>query len=483
MILIIIVSGGFAVDYDPGDWVNYTIFKYVTSVAADHSVVYFGTTGGIIRYDFFANKWLDPLTTTDGMPSNFVEKIAYEPVYNELWVLTRAGSARYSLAFESWYLESDFPDHLVINDWQPRRFGTLFPPFGYDYMDGNIIDDHLRKFPITAAYEDEFYHLYAGTWGMGVVVIDSRHLNLELMPFGPYNYNISKVVRTEDFLWLGNDYSQYERGITRYSLKSKNWEYFEPQYTWGLGSSEITSGISLGQYTWLGTAAGLVRIDNNNSFNNYDTFSRLPSENVLSLAEYGGFIYIGTDDGLGILAASGTVPDSLFKSPLPENYRLRGQRINDLLVLKNSLYIATDNGVYMFNSDKSEFRELDTPTSDLAYGANDIFTDGKNIYFAARFGVVVVDSETDTASMATDHSLSDRWRIYQLYSDTNYIWAATSEGLWRYKKSDESTYLYTRLDGLPTDDINSLVNDGDYLWLGTRKGLIRFMWNSPGRGD
>ena len=137
----------------------------------------------------------------------------------------------------------------------------------------------------------------------------------------------------------------------------------------------------------------------------------------------------------------------------------------------------------MFNSDSSQFKDLDTPAGDLSYGANDIFTDGKNLYFAARFGVVIIDTETDIASVATDPSLSDRWRILELYSDKKYIWAATSIGLWRYRKSDKTTRLYTVADGLPTNYINSLVGDGDYLWLGSQMGLIRFLWNSPGRGD
>ena len=483
LILIIITSNSLAIDYEQGDWVGFTDFRYVTSIAADYTVVYYGTTGGIIRYDYISNSWLDPLTITGGMHSNYVEKLAYEPDYNELWAKTDMGTAKYSLAFEKWYSEFEFPDHLIINNWNPKRFSTLFMPFGYDYYDGYITDEHGRRFTVTVGFEDNFDHMYIGTWGMGTAVINTRHINLELIPFGPYNFNISKVISIGNNLWLGNDYSQVEQGITRYSFDTKKWDYFEPQFTWGLGSSEVTTGINTGDFTWLGTLDGLVRIDNKSSFRNFNVFSGLPSEYILSLAEYGGFVYVGTDNGLGIIHSSGGVPDSIFKEPLPEKFLLRGLRINDLLVLNGSLYIATNNGVYMFNSDSMNFQEIDTPSADLAFGANDIFTDGKNLYFAARFGVVVIDTETDIATLATDHSLSDRWDIREVYSDSAYIWAATSIGLWRYDKKMENTRLYTVVDGLPTDYINSLVIDGDYLWLGTRMGLIRFLWNSPGRGD
>ncbi|MFH1335459.1 MAG: hypothetical protein ABII96_02990, partial [Candidatus Zixiibacteriota bacterium] len=37
--------------YLEGDWVSYSVFRYVTSVALDYRHVYFGTTGGVTRYD------------------------------------------------------------------------------------------------------------------------------------------------------------------------------------------------------------------------------------------------------------------------------------------------------------------------------------------------------------------------------------------------------------------------------------------------
>ncbi len=472
-----------AIDYEQGDWIEYTNFKYITSITADQNVVYFGTTGGIIRYDRFGKQWLDPLTEVGGLPSNYIRKLVYEPQYDELWALTDKGAAKYNLTFEKWYPEFEFPERLVKNHWNSSRFSSLFTPFGYDYFDGHIMDTQNRQFLITVGFEDEYDLMYIGTWGMGPAVINTRHLNLEPIVYGPFNYNISNIININGELWMGNDFSQSDRGITRFRLDSHKWDYFEPQYTMGLASAEITSGIATDKSVWLGTPSGLIKYENDNSFNTYTTFSGLPSENILSLADYGGFIYVGTANGLGIIPSSGEIPDSTFKTPLPEKFLLYGFRINDLLVFNKSLYIATNDGVFMFNSDSLIFRELDTPNSDLAYGANDIFTDGKHLYFAARFGVVIIDNETSSATVATDPSLSDRWRINQLYCDKKYIWAATSVGLWRYRKKDDTTRLYTVTDGLAANDINSLAIDGDYLWLGSRRGLIRFLWNSPGRGD
>ncbi|MGB2989182.1 MAG: hypothetical protein WBC98_04420, partial [Candidatus Zixiibacteriota bacterium] len=43
--------------YLEGDWVSYSVFRYVTSIAYDFDQVYFGTTGGVTRYDRFNHHW------------------------------------------------------------------------------------------------------------------------------------------------------------------------------------------------------------------------------------------------------------------------------------------------------------------------------------------------------------------------------------------------------------------------------------------
>jgi len=452
-------------------------------VCPHNNIIYFGTTGGIIRYEKYARIWLDPLTTTSGLVSNYIRELAYDHQYNELWAVTDYGVYKYNIIFESWTSESVFPEHLVVNDWNPARFTSLFTPFEYNYNDGYISDPRMRQYPITVGLDDEFDLMFVGTWGMGPGIIDTRHKDFKPIIYGPYNSNISRVIEIDGLLWMGNDYTKSERSITTYNRKTGEWNYYESEFIIGLDNAEITSGINTEDHTWLGTLNGLIRISGNNSFNTIRTFKGLPSNEIYSVTRYGGYLYVGTDNGIGILHLSGDLPDSTFKLPLAEEFLLRGFRVNDMLEFKGTLYIATDDGVFSYDPTRPQFLKLDTPAADLAWGANDIYQDGTNLYFGARFGVVTVNPKTDTSLVATDHSLSGGWSINQVYGDEENIWAATNIGLWRYRKRDGYTYLYTVADGLPVDDINSLVIDGDYFWLGTRAGLIRFFWNAPGRGD
>lgn len=481
---LVIYSNAYSIRYDEGDWVNYSEFRYISSVTADQQVIYFGTTGGVTRYDTFTESWLTPLTVVNGLPSNNVRSVVFDLQFNELWIATDRGAGKYNITFESWYTDSNFPAGRITNHWNPSRFPGLFMPFEYNYANGYVSDPNMQQYQITSGYEDgDYYKMYVGTWGMGAAIINTEHQEYTPLTYGPYDKNISRVIKIGDVLWMGTGFDANERAITRFDSFRNEWDYFKSEFIYGLDNTEITSGVNSGDYTWLGTTTGLIRIDNTQRFKSYRNFANLPSLEITSLAEYGGYLYVGTDDGLTVLPATGDIPDSVFKTPLPDDLFLRGLIIYDLYVYNDELYIATDNKVFSYNASTRKFRDLDTPNSDLAYGVYDIFGDDENLYFGARFGVVMVNLSTDESWVATDHIFSSGWKINEIYADNKYIWAATDNGLWKYRKKDQYTYLYTTNDGLPTDRINSIVADGDYFWLGTREGLIRFFWNDPGRGD
>jgi ligand-binding sensor domain-containing protein len=484
MLSLAIVESSLAVNYNQGDWVEYGNFRYVTSIAADQKVVYFGTTGGIIRYDRIEQKWLDPLTIDNGLASNHINQLAYDPSFDELWAATSNGVVKYNLTFQRWYSESDFPNDLPINDWKASRFTNLFTPFKYFYQNGIISDPDMRNHKITVGWRDQINdNMYVGTWGIGPAVIDTRQMTFALMQYGPFNGNISRLAKIGNSIWMGTDYSRTERGLTRYDIQTNQWTYYEPGTQFDMSDADMAAAIKVDNNIWIGTRAGLLRLSDREEFKSYTAFNGIPSENVTCLASYGGYIYVGTDRGLGVIPSDGVINDSAYKSPLPTHYLFENHDINAILVYKNRLYVATEYEVCSYDADSMKIQVLDTPSGDLAAGATAIYGEGNNLYFAIRYGVVIIDMNTNVSKLATAPAYSERWQINQVLADSHYIWSATTTGLWRYKKDDGSSYLYTTADGLPTNSVNSLVMDGDYLWLGTSRNLIRFRWNSPGRGD
>tara|TARA_Y100000766_G_scaffold112496_1_gene96451 strand:- start:41069 stop:49372 length:8304 start_codon:yes stop_codon:yes gene_type:complete len=67
----------------------------VNNFAATSDILYIATNGGVGRWDYAAVDWINPLTTSDGLPTNVVEDILVEG--NSLWMATPAGLVEMNL--------------------------------------------------------------------------------------------------------------------------------------------------------------------------------------------------------------------------------------------------------------------------------------------------------------------------------------------------------------------------------------------------
>lgn len=489
--------------FEEGDWVTYTNFRYVTAVAMDQTIVYFGTTGGIIRYDRFAKKWLDPLTVTDGIPNGWIDNIAYDPDWDRIWVATPDGNAYYQPIFKTWYRGGDFPVELAHNDFDAEAFPLLHTEFGYSYQDGRLMDFNMQEFPLTRGAEDDYDNLFVGTWGMGPAIINTRYRDLNIMPYGPYSANISTVVKIGDDFWMGDGLGDLTAGaISKFDRLTGKWQWFQPRYVNGLASSRLTSAAGQNSIVWLGTEYGVVRYDDkNDSFTAYADFSRLPSVIISSVAEDSLWVFAGTDNGLGYIGRKDSGRTSKGKEPANstskgdtgqnsvttielQQQRLIGWRINNAKIIGQYLYLSTDRGALRrpLNED-AEFEFVNTPSRMLSTEILDTASAGDSLYFLTRNDVLIVDLNTEESFTVTDHKYFGQWRLRRIQVDGKNIWAATDIGLWKYSLEDGYSRLFTVGDGMISDDVRNISLDGNYIWVATPGGLIRFFWNDPGRID
>ncbi len=490
-------------DFEEGDWVNYINFRYVTAVAMDQTIVYFGTTGGVIRYDRYAKKWLDPLTVTDGIPAGWIDNIAYDPEWDRVWVTTPDGNAYYQPIFKTWYRGGDFPYELARNDFDSRAFPLLNTEFGYSYQDGRFRDFNMQEFPLTRGVEDDYDNLFVGTWGMGPAIINTRYQDLSIIPYGPYSTDISTIIKIGDELWMGDGLGDPAAGaISKFDRLTGKWQWFQPRYVSGLASSRLTSAAGGNSIIWLGTEYGVVRYDKkNDSFTTHGDFSMLPSVTISSVAEDSLRVFAGTDNGLGYISSK--YSGSISKSEEPadsansgvtgvsenptiqfQEQRLIGWRINNVEIIGQYLYLATDKGALRRLLDQSaEFEYVNTPDRMLSTEIYDIASKGDSLYFVTRNDILIVDLKTEDYSTIIDHKYFGQWHLRRIEVDRKNIWAATDIGLWKYRLKDGYSRLFTVGDGMISDDVRNIVLDGDYIWIATPGGLIRFYWNDPGRID
>ena len=87
----------------------------VNGVVASTDVVYIATNGGIGRWSLQTNDWLNPLTTTDGLPSNLVQDLLFDAP--NLWAATPQGLVKMDTSTNSVNVLTSANGMLGTSSW------------------------------------------------------------------------------------------------------------------------------------------------------------------------------------------------------------------------------------------------------------------------------------------------------------------------------------------------------------------------------
>lgn len=462
--------------YRPGDWVSYTVLRYVSSIDKDLNYIYFGTTGGVSRYDFWANHFVQPLTESDGLLDNRVQKIAYDPQRNEIWFKTASGVCRYDPAFQEFYSGGQFPNNLVHRDSTGFVFPSFFMDFGYTFFpDGYISDIYLNKYTVTDRLFDQWGNLWIGTWGLGAGVASLQSLELKMLKAGLYSDDVKALVLDGDDIWFGGTtLISTTTGITRYNRRDEEWNYFESTTLQDLSNKSITCLEKDSQYAWFGTNNGLLRYDKKkDSWRTYDSFKGLWDNQITSLKSDQGILWIGTRWGLNVYF---TKRDSLA-------------RVKDDLIARSYVYsierdsnfvwIATDRGAFQLNKRSGELIRFAIPEGNLNQWVKSVFKYQDELWFGTTESVVLVNLKTKDRKIYQSPVNYPGSEVNKIVCDEKYVWVGTILGVWKLNKVKNTWKGYFKNDGILDNYIQDLLLDGDYIWFATQRGATRFYWNDP----
>ncbi len=476
---------------------SYSVFRYVTSIAMDFDHVYFGTTGGVIRYDRYEKKWDLPFTTSDGLPDNWIRNIAYDPDRNEIWVDTYAGAAMYQPVFGEWSSEFDFPEHLTKSDTSRIDLPDFFMEFGLTLISNRyIMDSNLSQYKIMDYLKGDLDDLWIATWGLGAGLASLRHLDLKMLKYGLYDKDVKAILIDGDEMWFGGSGFFYRsQGITRFNRKSGSWDYYSDPYTPSLVSNQVNVIEADKGFVWLGTEDGLARFDKKKeSWRSYSTFKGLPDNEVTALNADGDVLWIGTRYGLAFYNVK---KDSLRKVNDP---LLKGIYIYSILADSHFVWVGTERGVYALDRNKKTWYRFSTPDN-LLFGqvrsiakyssqdsllssfpdsnARKTYSGKDEIWFGTDMGILGYDPVTDERMVYQSKIDFPEAQVVKLVCDKRYVWVATQNGVLRLDKQHQLWARYTTEDGLLDNFVQDLVLDGDYIWFGTPQGVTRFFWNNP----
>lgn len=527
-------------DYDEGDWISYSIARFVTSIAIGRQYIYFGTRhSGITRYDQFKEVWDFPWTLSNGLVDNSVQVVAYDFDTDFLWCATHRAVSYYNPTARKWrntfkaemplslddeitsigidndniYFETKANKYFSANKygsvvrqidepagsdglikWYGARAGfrkdlpNFFMTDGYLFgADATIQDPHFRTARITATAADKWGHLWIGTWGLGAGKADLTSLRLEMLEFGLNNQTVGTIALADDVLWLaGSTNSKIGRGITAWDFRKDSWQRFEPEDISQLRSDQINQVTYLGgDDLWFSTDYGLARYSRSKAKwrETIDSFDGLGDNVVFDAIADETSIWVATRSGLSrIDKGSLAKTDSVIIERI-NHETLSVTQIRDLEFMGNLLWAATSHGVYVYDTIKKEggfVAEVDGPFSSLS---TSISVYGNEVWFGSQKGIDVFDYEKrQWLGVPEGRVFPDKY-IHKILAGEKAVWAATSTGLLKYSRDDRRWRTFTMEDGLLDDRVYSLLLDGQYIWIGTHSGLTQFYWDSRFRID
>jgi ligand-binding sensor domain-containing protein len=468
--------------YRPDDWISYTDLRYVRSIAYDPNYVFFGTSGGVGRFNRFDEKWEHPFTESDGLPGGNVVKVGIDREDANLWAVveTEEGgpynrvAVKYSEVFEEWRQDRFSESMLIrqeVNFKNDLRYSFLYPHF--------LQDDYLRVFQFDVALEEDRPFLWVGTGGGGMIRYYLPTQEPRVMKRGPMSGDVAALLIHGDELWMGGrgQMTPNRTGISRFNRGTGEWDYFEVPFTVGLNSAQVLRIVADSSRIYLGTRLGLsVYEPIAGLFRTYAEHSGLLDSAILSLALSPGHVWIGTYFGLYVFE-----PDSnlIVRVDLPN---LGRKAIRDLHVEADTVFAATDFGVFWTADNGRHWSKFYEPFGDFGFGVSRIASDGDVIWFAYSGGVLGFDTVSGEFERYPSAQYGFPGAITALAVDCSSLWLGTDSGLVKLDRATGIWYMYNRTqDRLLDNRVQCLALEGDYIWIGSPSGLTRFFWNDPYR--
>jgi len=525
--------------YEEGDWISYPMTRWVRSLAQGIEYVYFSTTGGISRYNYYTNKWDFPWTLSNGLANNDILVVAYDIDTNYLWCATPVSVSCYFSTFRRWenyyYKEIGVLDNNEIisigfddnNVWIESQDGSffrgdkqgseIFHPassyeadknsirwFGYRgqninrppeffmsdgywfYPEGYITNIRLDRYDVSDWLLDKWGKYWVTTLGLGVGKAEERIEQLELLTYGLFINNVSAMALEPESrtMWVGA-FGEFEgeSGVTSWQIDYNEWSYFQSKYITEFRNDQVTSIAVDAPYTWFGTEYGLAQYDKNRDrWQTFDVFSNLGDNYVYDVAVDEENVWVATANGLTRIFKNSINSGSLETKQINRS-ALHQIKVFDVEVMKNLVWLGTEFGVYVYDMSKDEggFQaEAGGPMNEEVYAASCF---EKEAWFGSGNGIEVFDVEKQEWLGGPHRRYEPGEIINYIKAGKDAVWAGTNFGVLKFDRERNYWIKFTIEDGLINNIVNTIELDGDYVWFGTPEGITRFYWNDPHRVD
>ncbi|MGQ0813711.1 MAG: hypothetical protein ACT4O1_04525 [Gemmatimonadota bacterium] len=445
--------------WDPDERVTITSFNEIQALTFEAGRLYAATSNGLEIYDADRKRWLLPSTSEDGYP--IMERavaLQYDRTQAGLWLIAASGNAYlWSELSKRWDLRLDRPNR---QDRQERPENDA----AFDILRRTLTTDPLgRRFRITAtARADRPGTYWVGTHGGNIMFADARNWSGEWLGFGTLSQGIAAIATdNRGDIWFGSDGYGLRNGITRADSTLQTWTSYEAYDT--RAPRTAVTRILAGDTIWTASAEGVhVLSAGARAWQNIGEREGLPSEVVRAIVRGPRGVWAGTDRGLAFI-------DSRV---LRVTWRgLDGVRIRDLAERGDTVWIASDRGLWIATADTAGVVRVDAApgTGDprLRSAITSVARVGERIAALVNGNVYLYESGWSNPLLLNAAS-----RAYALRGDSESLYLLHRDGVEEWHAATNTTSHLSAPGDIP-ESPHDVLRVGANFWIATPSGAVR----------
>ncbi len=483
LLLLVNSTSGQRLYYEPDDWQYIPATAMITSASEGLNGIYFSTYDGLLFFDYNTQRLDHQPQINVGLPSHHLYHVFFDPSTNALWTVYDDGIAFRLATDDTWRV---VPFQALPDFFHGQSVSRIGGSFDGIWLDMNGV------FTLLNPFTGDFMRQILTT------------------PDGIVDWNTSQATFYEPLELVG--------WITDGEWFAGVREFLGPGYLTAIPTLVYQDRSD---HLWFGTDLGIIFRGDPSTHRLTPFQAGIAPKPVITLFIDDDRIWFA-DNAFRRVGNNGTRREGYFLSAWDENISswryysslgseaIRDDRVNDILRVERQLWLATMNGITLFDtrSESWSFIGLDAGLSDRAVW--DLERHGEAVFAATIRGVDRISPVTH--QVIPDDSISGvpEGEIYTLVSTGPVLYAGTHDGIYAYQEEEAvkwqlvsylpatslwyddgdlfvvaNNYIYYREPGennftlysIPlTSDVRILEIKGyrSYIWLATSQGAYLY---------